>query len=77
MHNSSVAPGNTVDSKITISPRFKILPSDLQTFFSGFNSGSLFSSIPVGIQTKNTLHSVKSEYVEVNKLRCNAIFMLC
>ena len=36
---SSVAPGNTVDSKMTISPSFNILLSDLQTFFNGVKSG--------------------------------------
>ena len=45
---SSVHPGNTVDSYITISSFFKKLPMASLAFFIGDNSGLLALSIGVG-----------------------------
>ena len=61
---SSVAPGYTVDSYITISSFFKIDPIDSLDFSKGTKSGFLCSSIGVGTVTIK-FHSLLSSILDV------------
>lgn len=53
-HNSSVAPGKTVDSNITIAFFLMIVEIDKQTFSNALVSGLLFFDIGVGTVTIKT-----------------------
>ena len=59
-HISSVHPGNTVDSYITIEPFFKYFETSMLLFLRGFKSGFLFFKIGVGTVIINMLHFFKS-----------------
>ena len=65
-HTSSVAPGKTVDSKITISPLDKRPPIVLVADFRGLRSGFLNLSIGVGTVTTYIFASLISFVLEVN-----------
>ena len=54
-HSSSVTPGYTVLSYITISPGFKTEPTVSLAFINGVRTGLLFLSVGVGTVIINTL----------------------
>src|SRR5579863_7225407 len=58
--SSSVQPGYTVDSYITISFGFKRLPIISEAFSKGCRSGHLKRSMGVGTVTINTEHDFRS-----------------
>ena len=66
VHTSSVTPGYTVDSYITIEPFFIILPTNLLDSISGLRSGVLFSLIGVGTVIINMLFPLISLIFDVN-----------
>ncbi len=60
MHTSSVAPGYTVDSKTTVAPRLRFLPTEVLAPTSGEKSGACASSTGVGTATTMKSASFKA-----------------